>query len=105
MSDSTLHLAVKKRDVIQVCCLLANGADPNVLDAKGSPPLAYTLTYGIGFVLEDVTRAMIWALLKAGADPRVGNAGQSLVDDANGMVTAGIEANEAHALAKMLGVK
>lgn len=85
-SDSALHLAV--------ICLLATGAD--VLDDKGAPKLAYTLSYGIGFVFETATRAMICALLKAG---------QSLVDDANGRVTAGLEANEAHALAKMPGVK
>lgn len=105
MSESALHSAVKKRDVVEVCCLLAKGADPNVLDARGAPPLAYTLSAGIGFVFEDVSRAMIWALLKAGADPRVGGAGRALVNDANAMVTAGIEASEAAALARMLGVK
>ena len=73
-----------------------------MVDEKGSPPLAYTLTWGIGFVFEDASRAMIRALLKAGADPRVGDARQSLVADARIIVTAGIEAN-LHA--RMLGVK
>ncbi len=92
MRDSAPHLAVKERDVIHVCCLLANGAAPSVLDEKGAPPLAYASS------LRNRLRVRR-------RDPRVGNAGQSLIDGANRVVTAAIEANEAHALAKMPGVK
>lgn len=104
-SDERLHQAVKARELGRVRELLSAGADPNALDAKGQPPLAYVLTSGIGFVFEDLTRALIEALLGAGADPRVAEVGRALVRDADGMVTAASEANEAHRLARLLGVK
>jgi hypothetical protein len=103
-SRELLHEAVKARDVEQVCVLLSQGADPNALDARGKPPLAYVLSSGVGFVLEDWTRAMVWALRRAGADPKVAGVGRALIDDAHAMVTAAGEARDARELAGLLGV-
>lgn len=100
--NAKLHEAVKKRDVLQACVLLSRGANPNALDAKGQPPLAYVLSYGIGFVLEDWSRAMVWALRRAGADPKVADVGRTLMNDANGMVTSGGEASDASQLEALL---
>lgn len=98
-----LHDAVRRRDPARLEALLAAGHDPNALDEAGQPPLRHVLTGGIGFVLEPETVAMIRALLAAGADPKLAGVGKALVDDANSMVTAAGEANDAAALARLLG--
>ena len=99
-----LHEAVKNREVDRVRSLLEAGSDPNELDLYGQPPLRYVLTYGSGFVVGKVTAAMIEALIKAGADPKLAGVGEVLVNEANDMVTAALEVGEVKALMKLLGV-
>jgi ankyrin repeat protein len=101
---SPLHDAVHDRNVARVRALLAEGADPNALDAGGNPPLRHVLTYGIGFVLERESREMIAALLAAGADPSLNGTAAALVADASSMVTSAGEAGEARELEAMLAI-
>lgn len=99
---SEVHEAVRARDVGALEMALRGGADPNALDERGQPALRHVLTYGIGFVVEDETRAMIEALLDAGADPELAGVTDALLADAESMVTSGGEANDARALGVLL---
>eukprot|EP00051_Salpingoeca_urceolata_P029182 m.489168 g.489168 ORF g.489168 m.489168 type:complete len:444 (+) comp26460_c0_seq1:105-1436(+) len=75
-SQSPLHVAVDGSP--EMCkALLANGADPNLVDAQGDTPLHRAAAYG--------QAAIVPLLVKAGGDPERRNLqGQSCVDLAAG---------------------
>jgi len=84
--------------------MLATGSDPNALDERGRPPLAFALPWAVGFLLSPVTERIIKALLAAGADLTCNDVGRALVAEADAMVCSAAEAGDAARLKTLLGV-
>lgn len=77
-----LHEAVRSLDVEAARALIAAGADVNLLDANGKPPLAYLFhKSGYYFDYSNEVKAMLDLLLETGASRVLNNVGRQMVED------------------------
>jgi ankyrin repeat protein len=84
-SDHPLHQAIAATDLKRIEALLKQGADPNVRNASGHPPLGDAITACAWPASRDFGRKLLPLLLRYGADPRLPldeNEDETLIDHA-----------------------